>query len=99
MDKQGRINILFLIFGGDIMGGSERLVYQLASRLNRAAFNPSVAVLNNGVHKEFRQLDIPLYEVAKTKRVDVSTLQTIARLVRDNGIQIVNAHHFMPFVY
>ena len=37
------INILFVIIQIDIMGGSERLVYNLAHKLDRTVFNPSIA--------------------------------------------------------
>ena len=100
MDRsKDKINILFLIFGGQIMGGSERLVYHLASRVNRDRFNPSVAFIKNDILKEFIDLNIPLFEVSKTKRLDLSSMRQISRLIKDNDIHIVNAHHFMPMIY
>src|SRR5207249_11154686 len=82
-----------------IMGGSERLVYHLAARIDRHHFNPSVAFINDGILKEFDSLNIPAFEISKTKRLDLSTMKRIAQIINDNDIHIVNAHHFMPMIY
>jgi len=93
------VNVLFLMpqMG---MGGSERLVHNLALRLDRSRFNPSVAWLyGNEVLQEFRDLHVPLHFVPKTKRVDFSTMQKLARIIKCEGIDVVNAQHFMPAIY
>lgn len=82
------------------MGGAERLVYNLARHLNRDLFAPSVAwFFGERILPEFKSLDVPLYHVPKTKRVDISTMRTIGNIVRQNNIQLINSHHFMSFVY
>jgi glycosyltransferase involved in cell wall biosynthesis len=95
-----KINILFLTVQLETIGGSERLIYQLASNLDRALFNPSVAWLSGDkVLKEFTALGIPLLHLPKIKRFDISTMQHIKDVVKHNDIHIVNAHHFMPMLY
>jgi hypothetical protein len=60
---QDKINILFLTVQLETIGGSERLIYNLASKLDRNVFNPSVAWLDgNGALKEFTELGIPLWQ-------------------------------------
>src|SRR5512142_1650142 len=49
--------------------------------------------------REFADLDIPLYYVPKQKRFDWATMRRLARIVDEQGIDVVNAHHFMPAVY
>ncbi len=94
-----KINVLFIIVQME-MGGAERLVHTLASRLDRTRFNPSVAWFNGDEPlKEFSDLEIPLYHVPKIKRFDPATMRQLSRIIKDNGIHIVNAHHFMPMVY
>ena len=94
-----RVNILFVI-GEMGMGGSERLVHNLALRLDRDRFNPSVALLiGREALKEFEDLQVPLYYVPKIKRVDFSTMQKFARIIESESIDIVNAQHFMPTFY
>lgn len=97
MDK---INILLVTVQLETIGGSERLIYNLASQLDRNVFNPFVAWLEgNGVLEEFTTLGIPLIHIPKKSRVDISTIRNISRLIRLNNIHIVNAHHFMPMLY
>lgn len=82
------------------MGGSERLVHNLALKLDRALFNPSIAwFYGDRILKEFSDLEIPLYHVPKAKGFDVSTMYKIGKIIRDNNIHVINAHHFMPMVY
>jgi L-malate glycosyltransferase len=95
-----KINILFLTVQLETIGGSERLIYNLASRLDRNLFSPSVAWLDGkGVLKEFTELGIPLWHIPKTKRVDISTMKKLSEIIALNNIHIVNAHHFMPMLY
>ena len=95
-----KINILFVIIQIDIMGGSERLVHNLALNLDRKIFSPSIAWFNGDKRiEDFKNLNIPLYHVPKIKRFDFSTMQMLGNIIKDNNIDIVNAHHFMSLVY
>jgi glycosyltransferase involved in cell wall biosynthesis len=94
-----RISVLFImpVMG---MGGSERLVHDLVLRLDRSQFNPSVAWLSGSeAIQEFQDLHVPLYSVPKTKRIDLSVMRKLARIIESERIDIVNAQHFMPAVY
>ena len=93
------VNILFVMpqMG---MGGSERLVHNLALKLDRCCFNISVAWLfGNEALQEFKNLEVPLHYVPKTKRVDFSAMQALQQIVKKNKIDVVNAQHFMPAFY
>lgn len=93
------INVLFIIIQTK-MGGAERLVHNLALKLDRKVFNPSLAYFYKGDElKEFQNLGISIYHIPKVKRFDISTMRNIACVIKDNNIDIVNAHHFMPLVY
>lgn len=82
------------------MGGSERLVYNLAKKLDRELFNPSIAwFLGDRILKDFYELGIPLYHVPKIKRFDISTMRKLGKIIKDNNIHIINAHHFMSLAY
>src|SRR5438046_5575929 len=94
-----KVNILFVITQMG-MGGSERLVHNLALRLDRSRFNASVAwLVGSEVLKEYENLQVPLHYVPKTKRVDFSTMRRLARIIDSESIDIVNAQHFMPTIY
>lgn len=97
--NDGRINILFVIMQME-MGGAERLVHNLAMKLDRRRFNPSIAWFNGDVAlKEFADLNILLCHVPKVKRFDFSTMKRIGEIIREHDIHIVNAQHFMPMIY
>jgi glycosyltransferase involved in cell wall biosynthesis len=82
------------------MGGAERLVYNLARKLDRNLFNPSIAwFFGDRILKEFKALDIPLYHIPKVKRVDFSAMRKLGEIIKNNNIHVVNAHHFMSMVY
>lgn len=82
------------------MGGSERLVYNLVRGLDRNLFNPSVAWLNESeALQEFQDLHVPLYSIPKVKRVDFSVMRELARIIKRESIDVVNAQHFMPAIY
>jgi len=94
-----RVNVLFIMPGMG-MGGSERLVHNLAFRLDRGRFNPSVAWLyGEDVLQEFQDLQVPLHHVPKKKRIDFSTMRRLARIIESERIDVVNAQHFMPAIY
>ena len=93
------MNILFVMVEMG-MGGSERLVHNLALRLDRGRFNPSVAwLVGRQALKEFEDLQVPLHYVPKSTRVDFSTMQQLARIIERERIDVVNAQHFMPAIY
>jgi len=82
------------------MGGSERLVHNIAANIDREIFNPSIAwFFGENVLPEFQQLEIPLYHLPKLRRVDFSTMQSLEEVVKKNDVHVVNAHHFMSMVY
>ncbi|MFC1884329.1 glycosyltransferase family 4 protein [Thermodesulfobacteriota bacterium] len=82
------------------LGGSENLVLNLIRKINRDKFVPSVAWLSDDEPlSEFKELDINLYKVPKRKRIDWSTMKNFGNIIKQNNIDIVNSHHFMPFVY
>jgi len=94
-----RANILFVILQME-MGGTERLVYNLALKLDRNLFNPSVAwFAGDRILKEFKDLEIPLYQIPKVRRIDFNTMRMLGSVIGKNNIDIVNAHHFMPMFY
>jgi glycosyltransferase involved in cell wall biosynthesis len=81
------------------MGGSERLVLDLVKRLDRRQFEPSVAWFGGEALPEFTDLRVPLHHVPKAKRFDWQAMRALGRIAKAHRIDLVNAHHFMSFVY
>lgn len=98
-NSKKKINVLFLTIQINMMGGSERLVYNLVSKLDRKLFNPSVAsFFGETPLKEFLDLGIPLFHIPKKRRIDFSTMHLLWKIIKANQIDVVNAHHFMSMV-
>ena len=95
----GRIKVLFLMIQM-AMGGAERLVFNLIKHLDRGVFAPSLGwFVGERPLKEFEELGIPLHYIPKQSRFDFGAMRAIGRIVREEGIDVINAHHFTPFVY
>ncbi|MBI5643651.1 MAG: glycosyltransferase [Deltaproteobacteria bacterium] len=95
-----KINILFVTVQLGGMGGSERLISNLALNLDRKIFNPSIAWFSEAsALKDFKDLGIPLHHIPKNRRFDFSTMQKLGKIVSEHDIDIINAQHFMPMFY
>jgi len=82
------------------MGGTERLIYNLVRNMDRSLFSPMIAWFYlEKVLPEFEDLNVPLYHVPKEKRIDFKAMKKLAEIVEEQDIHVVNAHHFLPFVY
>lgn len=94
-----KINILFVIMQME-MGGSERLVHNLITKIDRDLFAPSVAwFYGEEILEDFKNLNVPLYHVPKIRSFDLTTMKKMGDIIINNNIHIVNAHHFMSMVY
>ena len=94
-----KIKILFVILQMKA-GGSEKLVYELISGIDRSIFSPSIAWFKDSdLIEDFKKLDIPLFFIPKKKRIDLSAMINLSNIIKQNKIEIVNAHHFLPLVY
>jgi glycosyltransferase involved in cell wall biosynthesis len=98
----GKLNILFVIPQLE-KGGSETLVYNIASLLDRKLFNVSLAYFqyygNEKFRSVFQEQSIRLHHIPRNRSADYSAMRIMERIVRENNIHIVNAHHFVSMVY
>lgn len=82
------------------LGGSESLILNIIRNLDRSHWNPSVGWFNKkDPLPEFVELGIPLFHFPKLKRLDLKTMNMIASVIKDNDIQVVNAHHYLSLLY
>ncbi len=98
----GKLNILFVIPQLE-KGGSETLVYNIASLLDRKLFDVSLAYFhyygNEIFRSAFQEQSIRLHHIPRNRSADFSAMRIMARIIRENDIHIVNAHHFVSMVY
>ncbi len=90
-----KINILFVLPNFDT-GGSEKLVVELVTHLDKTKFNPMVCVFFSGVYEaKIKELGIPFYCVHEDGRIrpKIEIVNFLNRIVREHKIDIVNTHH------
>lgn len=94
-----KINVLFVMMQMG-MGGSEKLIHNLVLHINQDLYRPHIAwFYGDRVLPEFSDLNVPLYQVPKVRRFDLTTMRLMAKVIKNNDIHVVNAHHFMSMVY
>lgn len=97
-----KINILYVIPQLE-RGGSEQLVYNLASYFCKLNFNIYLVYLNffddNDFLQEFQRMGVRTTHIPKKKRIDFLTMINISKFIRTNQIDIVHAHHFHSMIY
>ena len=94
-----KTRVMFVVFQL-VAAGSERVVLDLARSLNPDQFEIYVTTFNGGVlEAPLREVCKDIFFVQKRKRLDLSVMLQIAKIVRDHDIDVVNAHHYMPCFY
>jgi glycosyltransferase involved in cell wall biosynthesis len=99
MTDNDRTRVLFMLVQLDA-GGSERVVLDLVRGLDRDRFDPYVVAFKGGVlESELCELCVNVFLIDKKHGFDLSAMRQVARIIRENRIAVVNAHHYMPFFY
>ena len=94
-----KIRVMFVMLQLDA-GGSERVVFELARHLDASKFEVYVAAFKGGVlAPSLRKICRKLFFVRKRSGFDPLAMLSLSQLIRDHQIDVVNAHHYMPFFY
>lgn len=94
-----KTRVLFLLPQLDA-GGSERVVFDLARSLDSSRFDVFVAAFKAGVLVEpLKTICRDVFVIDKRPGFDFSAMVKVARIVKEHGIDVINAHHYMPCFY
>ena len=94
-----KVNILFLLQTLR-RGGSENIVKDLCQHLSPDRFNFFVIALIDGELKDtFREMGIPTLCVQRDQKGFFAATREISSFIKKHKIDVVNAHHFTPFVH
>lgn len=94
-----KINVLFVLPQLSA-GGTERVVLDLARNLDGSSFSVYTAFFAAGALKgAFSEVCREIFHIPKKGGFDLQAMLKLSRIIHDNNIDVVNAHHFMPFVY
>ncbi len=94
-----KIKVLFVLNSLGT-GGSERVVLDICKGLDKNSFEPFVLSLNPGeLTVEFEKENIYARSLDKKPGVDTGLMIRAVRIVKDLGIDVINAHHFSPCMH
>jgi glycosyltransferase involved in cell wall biosynthesis len=94
-----KVNVLFLLQTLR-RGGSENIVKDLCQHLSPEKFNFFVIALIDGQLKDtFREMGIPTLCVQRDQKGFFAATREISSFIKKHKIDVVNAHHFTPFVH
>jgi glycosyltransferase involved in cell wall biosynthesis len=83
-----------------LRGGAERLLVELATRLDRARFAPAVACFRQEAFAdELAAASCPVHILPKRRACDLALLLRLVRLIRRERFAIVHAHDLQSAAY
>jgi len=96
---RNKINILFVLIQVN-QGGTERVVIDLIRSLNPSKYNSYLAYFEEGeLTCEFNKICNKTYHIPKRRGIDLSTMLGLSQIIKKHDIDVVNAHHYMPYFY
>jgi len=98
--KKRPIRIMHIVFSLG-MGGLENLVLNLLKSLDTSRYTPFICSLTDGgqLTKEFSKCGIKVFSMGKKSGVDYALHFRLAKLLRQQKIDLVHTHNNAPFYY
>lgn len=97
--RRSKTNVLFVMLQLS-MGGTERIVLELARNLNEDFFDVYVASFAGGtLESQLRQICKEIFLISKKAGFDLNAMMQLSGIIDRENIHVVNAHHYMPFFY
>lgn len=96
--RAGKISLGFVVWSLDALGGSEKVVYDIARKLNRMDYVITVISLKDGHMRErYGGLGVKIRVVDRSSKT--AMIRTLRKAIIEEGIEILNPHHFPPLFY
>lgn len=81
-------------------GGAEKVVLELAKRMDRSRFHPLVGLLHTGwLHQQLERYGIETFLLDNNYACDPIFLWKLWKLVKDKGVDMIHSHEFTMNVY
>jgi glycosyltransferase involved in cell wall biosynthesis len=95
-----KIRVAFIVWTLEGMGGSERVVYDLARKMDRTGFELILIGFCDGpVRKRYEDIGVRVILLEKKEHIDLSLIMKLRKVFRGLRIDILNPHHYGPFLY
>jgi len=97
--RKKKINILFVLIQIN-MGGTERIVLDLIRKLDHSKYRIYLVYFINGIlENKFKDICYGVFNISKKEGFDPIAMLKISKLIQEHQIDVINAHHYMPFFY
>lgn len=98
--RDHRIRVLYLNYSLDV-GGIETLLLEICRRVDATRYSSAVCSLQigGGLKNEFLAAGIPVFDLPKKEGVAPGLALRLARLCRQNEIQILHSHNYGAWFY
>lgn len=82
------------------MGGTERIVLDLIRKLDHSKYRIYLVYFINGIlENKFKDICYGVFNISKKEGFDPIAMLKISKLIQEHQIDVINAHHYMPFFY
>ena len=98
--NRDKIKVAFVIWTLEGMGGSEKVVYDIVRKLDKRFYSIVIVGLTDGpVRKIYEKIGARVFAISNADRVNFSFIRQIRKILLEENIAIINAHHFSPIFY
>ncbi|HEY3275776.1 MAG TPA: glycosyltransferase [Syntrophorhabdaceae bacterium] len=99
MKGQEKINLLYVVIQTNL-GGSERVVLDLARHIDHSRFKVHLAYFIPGtLGRAFDEACDETIHIKKGDGIDAGAVLQLSHVIRTRKIDVVNAHHYMCYFY
>ena len=100
LSHEKKIKVAFVIWTLIGMGGSERVVYDIARKLDRERYSVIIITFEDGpVRNIYKDIGITVYIISKKKWIDLDFILRLRKVFVMERIDVVNPHHYGPLIY
>lgn len=84
-----------------VIGGTEKLVYDMVRYADRRYVSPSVCCLNElgEFGENLLESGYPIYALHRRPGIDWSLVRRISKILQQKKIDVIHAHHYTPYFY
>jgi glycosyltransferase involved in cell wall biosynthesis len=99
-DGKERTGVAFVLWTLEGMGGSEKVVYEIARKIDREKFDVIIVAFSDGPVREiYEKIGTRVFTIKKKNKTDFSFVLRLRKIFVQEKIDVINAHHFHPFLY
>lgn len=98
-ERSRATRIAFVVWSLAALGGSERVVYDIARKLDRDRYDVQVIGFEDGpLRSLYEEQGVRVHVVSKRDRSATDFFFSLNRVFREESIRVVNPHHFGPLL-